>query len=102
MDQSESSMLVYLAGAVGAMPEEAGAFKEKAVATFDKPTKQFVDAIDHLLALAKEADPSQGRDYRRRLLRLARDHKIVSRTSDEYPLSAAKSAILTALDYSDY
>ena len=102
MNQSESSMLVYLAAAVGAAPKEAGTFKEQALAICPTPSDQFLEAVEKLLALVQDADPSRVLGYRKRLLNLARDHKIVSGASAEYPLSAAKSAILTALDYSDY
>lgn len=99
LNQSESSLLVYFAAAVGAMPKEADTFKEQALAILPKPSGQFLEAVDKLLTLVQDADPSQVLGYRKRLLRLARDRKIVSQTSCEYPLSAAKSAILTALDY---
>lgn len=91
-------MLVYLAGAVGARPSEAEYFKRKALDVPVQPSQAYSDAIDRMLELAQAADPTRV-GYRQRLLKLARDHEIVSRCSPEYPLSAAKSAILTALDY---
>lgn len=99
MDHSENAMLVYLAGAVGAAPTEADVFQLKARKVSARPSKQYLDAIDNLLQLVQKADPSEARGYRERLLGLARDNRVVSRSSSDYPLNAAKSAVLTALDY---
>jgi hypothetical protein len=92
-------MLVYLAGAVGHRPSDAEEFKRKALDVPARPSKEYSQAIDRMLELVESADPSHGDGYRQRLLGLARDHKVVSGYSPEYPLNAAKSAILTALDY---
>jgi hypothetical protein len=92
-------MLVYLAGALGAPPDDVETFSAKAREIIEQPSADYLQAIEHLLKLVQEAGPNQGRGYRQRLLALARDWKVVSRRSDAYPLNAAKSAILTALDY---
>lgn len=99
MTNSEGSMLVYLAGALGAPPDDVETFAAKARDNVEQPSADYLQAIEQLLGLAREADPNQGPGYRRRLVALARDWQVVSRRSDAYPLNAAKSAVLTALDY---
>ncbi len=92
-------MLVYLAGAVGHLPLEAEEFKTKALTVHHEPTSFYREAIDRMIDMVREADPALARGYRHRLLALARDHCVVSRHAPEYPLMAAKSALLVALDY---
>jgi hypothetical protein len=99
MDHSENSMLVYLAGALGARPTAVAEFTNKALHYRDEVSETYRKAIGHLTELVAAANPTKSDGYRHRLLGLARDHEVVSRYSDGYPLSAAKSAILTALDY---
>ncbi|MCZ7681143.1 MAG: hypothetical protein M5U28_21100 [Sandaracinaceae bacterium] len=99
MKDSEDDLLVYLAGSVGADPAKADEFRSMVLEGSASPSKEFLLAIDEMLGLAREAERRKGRSYRERLVDLARDRRVVSGADPQFPLNAAKFAILTALDF---
>lgn len=106
MTSSESSMLVYFAGPAAARTDLIPEFRAKTLSIYENPSKDFVEALDHVEKLVKDAmrhprDSAADFMFRRKLCACCRDVKVVSGKSPEYPLMAAKSAILVANDYSD-
>lgn len=103
MTRSESMMLVNFAAVAIYSPESIPEIRPKALGSFMNPSPDLVLAMDQIERIIKEAQDHFKEAppwllFRRKLINLCRDVQIVSKHAPEYPLSAAKSAILNACD----
>ena len=103
MTRSESMMLVNFAAVAVYKPESIPEIRPKALGSFKNPSPDLVLAMDQIEKIIKE---TQGHFkatppwllFKRKLIDACRDVQVVSKNAPEYPLNAAKSAILNACD----
>ncbi|KAA0206868.1 hypothetical protein EDM68_00895 [Candidatus Uhrbacteria bacterium] len=103
LDQ-EDDLLVYFAGPAAARPDRIPEFRIILSERHPNPSPDFLEALEHVAYIVEETHKACGWPpgyfmFRRELCKRCRDFKVVSGSSPEFPLNAAKMAILTANDY---